>query len=47
LKIDGKPVSATLLGETLTFFHCGRAQVAKGNFYIILFVIFDLIVVVF
>lgn len=31
LTIDGKPISATLLGMALTFAYCGRAQVERGQ----------------
>ena len=31
LTIDGKPVSAAILGTALTVFHCGRAQMARGQ----------------
>lgn len=29
--VDGKPVSAALLGTALTLFHCGRAQAERGQ----------------
>ena len=31
MTIDGKPVSAAILGTALTVFHCGRAQMARGQ----------------
>jgi malate synthase len=31
LRIDGRPVSATLLGTALTLFHAGRRHAAHGN----------------
>ena len=31
MTIDGKPVSAAVLGTALTVFHCGRAQMARGQ----------------
>ena len=29
--IDGKPISASILGTALTIFHCGRQQIKKGQ----------------
>ena len=29
--IDGKPISASILGTALTIFHCGREQIKKGQ----------------
>ncbi|MDE2823837.1 MAG: hypothetical protein OXK79_10070, partial [Chloroflexota bacterium] len=31
MTIDGVPVSAAILGTALTVFHCGRAQMARGQ----------------
>ena len=31
MTINGKPVSAAILGTALTVFHCGRAQMARGQ----------------
>ncbi|MXY43818.1 MAG: hypothetical protein F4Y50_07180 [Dehalococcoidia bacterium] len=31
MTIDGMPVSAAILGTALTVFHCGRAQMARGQ----------------
>ena len=31
MTIDGSPVSAAILGTALTVFHCGRAQMARGQ----------------
>ena len=31
MTIDGKPVSAAIFGTALTVFHCGRAQMARGQ----------------
>ena len=31
MTIDGKPVSAAILGTALTVFHCGRTQMARGQ----------------
>ena len=31
LSVDGKPVSATILGLALTFAYCGKAQVERGQ----------------
>ena len=31
MTIDGAPVSAAILGTALTVFHCGRAQMARGQ----------------